>query len=127
MKSMFESGELIVRSPALIREMSFMMRTPDATVESIKGQHEDLVMSAGLSVATYVDNIRYDIGDTDYTMKRGLEERKLITRGASATDLIALRIAPWVRDRRNRQEEREQELKEIISTEFPRDGSHWRK
>src|SRR5260221_12169327 len=114
MKSMFEHGHLIGRSLDLINEMAMMMRNPDGDGQSSEGQHEDLVMSAWIAVQTYYGQIRYDMGDTEYTLTRGLKSRELLLRGANADDLVSMRLFDWLRDRRDRQGEREETLKEAL-------------
>ena len=114
-KSMFETGSLIIRSPDLIREMAIMLRSPDGYIESSDGKHEDLVMSLGVALMNYQDHIRYDLGDTDFTLARGLKTRELLIRGANADDLVSMRLFEWVRERRDRQADREEQLRDALS------------
>jgi hypothetical protein len=114
-KSMFENGSLVVRSRDLLNEMTMMLRTPDGYIESSEGRHEDLIMSMGVALMTYIDSIRYDMADSEHTMLKGLRERELLLKGASADDLVSLRMFQWVRDHRDQAAEREEALQDALS------------
>jgi hypothetical protein len=114
-KSKFESGSLIVRSLPLIQEMAIMLRSPDGVIESSEGKHEDLVMSLGIAVMIYVDHLFYELADSEYTIESGLRQRELLMRGATAGDLVSMRMFQWIREKRDVQAEREASLQEALS------------